>query len=232
MVVMQSRLSGKTDRTPDAGPASGTDNASARGTPGEAARSSQGSRRERIPPAEWERQRRAALDLATRMRTKQGSMVSDSTVWEGDERGFPQELLEELAGMNAPQFRLVTLDLSKDQTIPGADRALLTAMMTDRWLVRHAEEGTEALKAILGVIDEVLPELPRGFETMPVSVAMGRSLEWDPAGHSLAPNPGKPHLFIRALQGTMKTGTIGWAHDNLGQVISGATNHACVGWGF
>lgn len=134
-------------------------------------------RRERF--RRWEEERKAALDLAGRMGEKQ-SLISSRTMQRQEGREpFPRALFKEAAGMNATQLRVLVRELGKDPEIAGVNRAFLVTHVTDAWLKEHEDGRTESLGVVLEIIAEVLPTLPLGFDTLPVSCAMGRSLDWD-----------------------------------------------------
>jgi hypothetical protein len=100
----------------------------------------------------------------------------------GDKERFPSALIKEAAGMKATQLRVLVRELGKNPGIAGPNRAFLVTMVTDAWLKENEAGKTQSLKEVLEIIAEVLPTLPRGFDTLPVSCAMGRSLEWDLPG--------------------------------------------------
>lgn len=84
--------------------------------------------------------------------------------------------------MKAAQLRTLVRELGKNPEITGPNRTDLVTEVTDAWLKKHEAGRKESLREVLEIIDEVLPTLPRGFDTLPVSCAMGRSLDWDLAG--------------------------------------------------
>lgn len=64
--------------------------------------------------------------------------------------------------------------------IRGPNRAMLVALSVEAWLKEHESGRRQSLSDALEIITEVMPTLPRGFDTLPVSCAMGRSLKWEP----------------------------------------------------
>lgn len=81
--------------------------------------------------------------------------------------------------MKAAQLRVLVRALGENLELSGADRAVLVAIVTDAWLNEHEAGRSRSLEHVLEIIAEVLPALPPGHDILPVSTAMGRSLEWD-----------------------------------------------------
>jgi hypothetical protein len=134
-------------------------------------------RRERF--RRWEEERKAALDLAGKMGEKQSLISSPTRQLQEGRESFPSALIKEAAGMKATQLRVLVRELGKDPEIAGVNRAFLVTSVTDAWLKEHEDGRAESLRVVLEIIAEVLPTLPQGFDTLPVSCAMGSSLGWD-----------------------------------------------------
>jgi hypothetical protein len=123
-----------------------------------------------------EEERRAALHLAGRMA---GNVYTPPRMLlEGEEHLSP-ELVQEAAEMKARQLRILLRELGEDPDLSGTDRALVVALVTGAWLKEHEAGGARSLEQMLEIIAEVLPALPPGHDLLPITTAMGRSLEWD-----------------------------------------------------
>ena len=130
----------------------------------------------------WKEEQQAAIDLAAKMGAKQKLISSDTMHFDPNREPFPAALIKEATIMKAAQLRVVVKELGKNPEIREPNRAFLVTEVTLSWLKAHEAEKTQSLRVILEIIGEVLPKLPRGFDTLPVSCAMGHSLEWDHAG--------------------------------------------------
>ena len=131
-------------------------------------------RRERS--RELEDERKAAINLAGRMGDK---VFSPPRMLLDGEEHLPSVLAKEAADMSARQLRVLVRELGENLEMEGTDRALLVTILTDAWLKEHEAGRARSLEQMLEIIAEALPALPPGYDMLPVSTAMGRSLEWD-----------------------------------------------------
>jgi hypothetical protein len=123
-----------------------------------------------------EEEQRTALDLARRI--AKDAFMPPRMLYSGEEH-VASVLVQEASYMKAAQLRVLIRELAENREIAGTDRALLVSIIVDAWLKENENRRTRSLWQVLEVIAEVLPELPPGYDILPVSTAMGRSLEWD-----------------------------------------------------
>ncbi|WP_035613920.1 hypothetical protein [Haloferula sp. BvORR071] len=122
-------------------------------------------------------ERQAALDLIERMRGPAQKFPVTRMADEGE--AFPRELLDELAAMNASQFQIVLLAMGKDQTIHFGSRTTIAVHGIIAWMKEQKHAGRQELEVVLGCIEELLPEFPRGHSTLLVMNTINSGARWD-----------------------------------------------------
>lgn len=124
-----------------------------------------------------ELRQRAALELSGRMREPALKYPVTRMAYKGER--FPRDLLDELAAMDAEQFQTVALAFGKDRTIHAATRTTVLIEMMRAWMARQAEAEAPPLGGVLGVIEELFPEFPPGYDVLPVNCVIDLGARWD-----------------------------------------------------
>ncbi|MBK1884553.1 hypothetical protein JIN85_19210 [Luteolibacter pohnpeiensis] len=123
-----------------------------------------------------ETEEKTALNLSKKIVTE--AFIPPRFLYVGEEH-IPSTLVDEAAHLKGSQLRVLIRELRKNPDISGTDRALLISLTLEAWLSANKHNPKQSLWQALDIIQETLQDLPPGYDILPVSSAMGPSLEWD-----------------------------------------------------